>query len=133
MKDSIENSNNLELNPNVFPEILPEILKPIPNILEEKQTETQEFQIKSEIKSEEFQEFCMLYLNFPTKTQLLLWELDKLAGSLDWYYEYSDDHSVWKAGEAKQSAILALKKNLVEHGEEAQTAAQKIIWKYSLK
>lgn len=35
----------------------------------------------------------------------LLQELETLAAKHDWFYEYSDDHSVWKKGFDKQREI----------------------------
>jgi hypothetical protein len=29
----------------------------------------------------------------------------KLLSTHDWYYNYSDDHSVWRRGQAERSAI----------------------------
>lgn len=40
----------------------------------------------------------------------------------DWYYEYSDDHSVWRAGCKEQNEIRQMMEELkrVEMGDEAQ-------------
>lgn len=35
-------------------------------------------------------------------------EYIKLLQSHDWFYNYSDDHRVWKAGEASYNKIVAL-------------------------
>lgn len=38
----------------------------------------------------------------------------KLAG-FDWFYDYSDDHSVWERGRAAHSAVLAIAKESPQH------------------
>jgi hypothetical protein len=35
-------------------------------------------------------------------------EYYKMLESMDWYYHYSDDMRVWRAGEAKQSELKRL-------------------------
>ena len=35
----------------------------------------------------------------------------------DWYYDYSDDHSVWKAGLANKQRLRALADDSVDHKE----------------
>ena len=34
-----------------------------------------------------------------------------LAGH-DWYYDYSDDHSVWAAGKSQREALREMRKNI---------------------
>jgi len=41
----------------------------------------------------------------------------KLLKSHDWYYDYSDDHSVWKRGVAARDRLRALQKDLDPTGE----------------
>lgn len=35
----------------------------------------------------------------------------------DWYYMYSDDHSVWKRGQAESAAIMAAMRENTEFGK----------------
>ncbi len=42
--------------------------------------------------------------------------LEKDLMSFDWYYDYSDDHSVWRAGETRLSKLRERAKAL---GDEA--------------
>lgn len=37
-------------------------------------------------------------------------EYINLLKTHDWYYDFSDDHSVWKAGEAQYKRIMELSK-----------------------
>ena len=39
--------------------------------------------------------------------------LYKMLSSHDWFYEYSDDHSVWRRGQAQQDAINEEQRRLV--------------------
>ena len=50
-----------------------------------------------------------------TDPQLTIDEYRKLLKRHDWYYEYSDDHSVWKQG---QRAELALREIARSNGGE---------------
>ncbi len=46
-------------------------------------------------------------------------ELERLELMLkthDWYYDYSDDHSVWRAGQVSWDAIRRLRKQLEDRG-----------------
>lgn len=41
------------------------------------------------------------------------WEkLERLLTNFDWYYNYSDDHSVWLSGESRHKQIMALVEEL---------------------
>ncbi len=42
-------------------------------------------------------------------------EYDKLLRGHDWYYNYSDDGRVWRAGESVQSQIVSLSKMSEDH------------------
>ena len=42
-------------------------------------------------------------------------EYDKLLRGHDWYYNYSDDGRVWRAGESVQSQIVRLSKTSEDH------------------
>jgi len=57
--------------------------------------------------------------------------LEKLLQTHDWYFDYSDDHSVWKKGMTERSAINQEQKRLVELGlattEEVQELTQKYV------
>lgn len=44
----------------------------------------------------------------------------------DWYFDYSDDHRVWKAGQRASEELTALKYRLEEAGYDAQVHA---LWK----
>ncbi len=35
----------------------------------------------------------------------------------DWYYDYSDDHSVWSAGRAQRDQLRQLRKSLDSDGK----------------
>lgn len=50
-------------------------------------------------------------------------ELAKQLQYHDWYYDYSDDHRVWRAGEAKISEIRSEMKYLKSLGLEEQVQA----------
>ena len=55
--------------------------------------------------------------------------LERLLQFHDWYFDYSDDYSVWKKGMAERSAINQEQKRLIESGlvtvEEIQALTQK--------
>ena len=42
--------------------------------------------------------------------------LDRLMAFHDWSYEYSDDYSAWKRGQAQRDAINAEQKRLISEG-----------------
>jgi len=44
-----------------------------------------------------------------------LQEFDAQLAAHDWFYEYSDDHSVWEAGRAAHSKLLAAAKASPQH------------------
>ena len=39
--------------------------------------------------------------------------LDRLLARHDWFYEYSDDHSVWRRGQAQMDAINEEQRRLI--------------------
>lgn len=41
-------------------------------------------------------------------------EFRKLLSTHDWYYNYSDDHSVWRKGQAEWQAIASAMKDSEE-------------------
>jgi hypothetical protein len=59
---------------------------------------------------------------------MTLEEFEKALKGHDWYYEYSDDNRVWRAGTARYEEILKASRQLTEegHGE----AVQKMWLKY---
>jgi hypothetical protein len=42
-------------------------------------------------------------------------EYKQMLASHDWFYHYSDDHSVWKQGQANISRLRAIAKESPEH------------------
>lgn len=38
-------------------------------------------------------------------------------GAHDWYYDYSDDHSVWAAGKAQRAALRDMRNNIDADGK----------------
>ena len=53
-----------------------------------------------------------------------LWEkYERMVSHFDWYYSYSDDHSVWSAGESRRKQIDALRKQLESEGQGGEAAA----------
>lgn len=58
-------------------------------------------------------------------------ELETKCAYHDWYYDYSDDHSVWKRGVASRDAILTLRAELVALGAKEQ--ADEIFYKHCPK
>lgn len=63
----------------------------------------------------------------------LLTELATLCSKHDWYYDYSDDHSVWKRGEAEYKKIEELRKDIFLHRKELWEAAEEIYQRYLKK
>ena len=59
--------------------------------------------------------------------------LEKLLKSHDWYFDYSDDHSVWKKGMAERSAINQEQKRLIESGLATLEEVQELTQKYAPK
>ena len=42
--------------------------------------------------------------------------LDRLLATHDWYYNYSDDYTVWTRGQIERSAIDAEQRRLISEG-----------------
>jgi len=59
--------------------------------------------------------------------------LEKLLGSHDWYFDYSDDYSVWKKGMTERSAINQEQKRLIESGLATVEEVQELTQKYAPK
>ena len=49
------------------------------------------------------------------KIKMTLTEFYDVLNSFDWYYDFSDDHRVWKRGESGKAKILAM---ITEGGKE---------------
>lgn len=43
-------------------------------------------------------------------------EYRNLLGRHDWYYDYSDDHSVWAAGKSQRESLRAMRNNIDPDG-----------------
>lgn len=63
--------------------------------------------------------------------QTKLEELSRKCALHDWYYDYSDDHSVWKRGVASRDEILRLRTELINLGAKEQ--ADEIFYKHCPK
>ena len=59
--------------------------------------------------------------------------LEKLLQFHDWYFDYSDDYSVWKKGMAERSAINMEQKRLVNDGLATEAEVQELTQKYAPK
>ena len=59
--------------------------------------------------------------------------LEKLLKSHDWYFDYSDDHSVWKKGMAQRDAINQEQKRLISNGLATVEEVQELTQKYTPK
>jgi hypothetical protein len=59
--------------------------------------------------------------------------LERLLQFHDWYFDYSDDHSVWKKGMAERSAINQEQKRLIESGLATVEEVQELTHKYAPK
>lgn len=59
--------------------------------------------------------------------------LEKLLQAHDWYFDYSDDYSVWKKGMAERSAINMEQKRLVNDGLATVEEVQELAKKYAPK
>ena len=59
--------------------------------------------------------------------------LEKLLRSHDWYFDYSDDYSVWKKGMAERSAINQEQKRLIDSGLATVEEVQELTQKYAPK
>jgi hypothetical protein len=46
----------------------------------------------------------------------LLKQFSKACQTHDWFYQYSDDHRVWKKGHSQRASINSLHTQLKEHG-----------------
>lgn len=46
----------------------------------------------------------------------LLHDFKEACQKHDWYYNYSDDHSVWQKGSKQSAEISSMLKDLKEHG-----------------
>ena len=51
----------------------------------------------------------------------------------DWYFDYTEDFSVWKKGMAQRDAINQEQKRLVNDGLATEEEVQKLIEKYAPK
>lgn len=56
----------------------------------------------------------------------LLAEFEKALRNHDWYYDYSDDGSVWRRGLAEADNIRRIRNELKSTGKEAEAEA---LWK----
>jgi len=59
--------------------------------------------------------------------------LEKLLRSHDWYFDYSDDYSVWKKGMAERSSINTEQKRLIDSGLATVEEVQELTQKYAPK
>lgn len=59
--------------------------------------------------------------------------LEKLLKSHDWYFDYTEDFSVWKKGMAQRDAINQEQKRLINNGLATEEEVQKLIEKYAPK
>ena len=59
--------------------------------------------------------------------------LEKLLRSHDWYFDYSDDYSVWKKGMAERAAINQEQKRLISNGLATVEEVQELTQKYAPK
>jgi len=59
--------------------------------------------------------------------------LEKLLRSHDWYFDYSDDYSVWKKGMAERAAINQEQKRLIDSGLATVEEVQELTQKYAPK
>jgi hypothetical protein len=59
--------------------------------------------------------------------------LEKLLRSHDWYFDYSDDYSVWKKGMAERAAINTEQKRLIDSGLTTIEEVQELTQKYAPK
>jgi len=59
--------------------------------------------------------------------------LEKLLRFHDWYFDYSDDYSVWKKGMAQRDAINQEQKRLISNGLATVEEVQELTQKYAPK
>jgi hypothetical protein len=60
-------------------------------------------------------------------------DLDRFLRSHDWYFDYSDDYSVWKKGMAERSSINTEQKRLIDSGLATVEEVQELTQKYAPK
>ena len=60
-------------------------------------------------------------------------DLDRFLRSHDWYFDYSDDYSVWKKGMAERDAINTEQKRLIDSGLATVEEVQELTQKYAPK
>jgi len=60
-------------------------------------------------------------------------DLDRFLRSHDWYFDYSDDYSVWKKGMAERAAINTEQKRLIDSGLATVEEVQELTQKYAPK
>ena len=59
--------------------------------------------------------------------------LERLLQFHDWYFDYSDDYSVWKKGMAQRDAINQEQKRLISNGLATVEEVQELTHKYAPK
>ena len=59
--------------------------------------------------------------------------LERLLQFHDWYFDYSDDYSVWKKGMAQRDAINQEQKRLISNGLATVEEVQELTQKYAPK
>jgi len=59
--------------------------------------------------------------------------LERLLQFHDWYFDYSDDYSVWKKGMAQRDAINQEQKRLISTGLVTVEEVQELTQKYAPK
>lgn len=59
--------------------------------------------------------------------------LDRLLSFHDWYYDYSDDHSVWSRGQRERAAILAEQRRVIDAGSATVEEVAELTAKYRPK
>jgi len=59
--------------------------------------------------------------------------LDRFLRSHDWYFDYSDDYSVWKKGMAERAAINTEQKRLIDSKLATVEEVQELTQKYAPK
>lgn len=58
-----------------------------------------------------------------TKVETTWEKYERMVTHFDWYYNYSDDHSVWSAGESRRKQIAALREQLTGEGMADEASA----------
>ena len=59
-----------------------------------------------------------------------LFNLEQLLQSHDWYFDYTEDFSVWKKGMAQRDAINQEQKRLIDNGLATEKEVQKLTDRY---